>query len=103
MAQFDVYKNPRKGPYPLLLDVQPDVLTRLATRVVVPMMTRKRFGATPITRLNPVVKLAGTDYVALFQELAAVPVTALGSRSVTSLRARRADFVAALDLLITGL
>ena len=82
--------------------MQADVLARLATRVVVPMMTRKRFGATPITRLNPVAKIAGAEYVALFQELAAVPTSARGTQAVASLRARRAELIGALDLLVTG-
>jgi hypothetical protein len=61
MAQFDVYKNPRGGAYPLLLDVQAELLARLATRVVVPMMTRKRYGAKPITRLNPIAHVRGAS------------------------------------------
>jgi toxin CcdB len=102
MAQFDFYKNPRGGSYPLLLDVQADVLSRLATRAVVPLMSLKRYGAKPITRLNPIAKIAAVDYVLLVQELSAMPASALVSKH-GSLAARRADIVAALDLLLTGL
>lgn len=102
MAQFDVFHNPRGGVFPLLLDVQSDLLMRLETRVVVPMTTVKKLGAKPITKLNPTVKLAGTEYVLVVQELAAVPTSALSKR-VTNIAARRADIVAALDLLITGI
>jgi toxin CcdB len=102
MAQFDLHRNPRGGSYPLLLDVQADLLDRLATRVVVPLVAARRHGARPITRLNPVVSHDGKDYVALFQELAAIPVSALGER-VGSLADRRADLVAAVDLLFTGI
>jgi len=101
MAQFDVHKNPRGGAYPLLLDMQSDVLSRLATRAVVPMMTLKRYGAKPISRLNPTVKISGTEYILLVQELAAVPATALGP-VVASLAGRRNDLIAACDLLLTG-
>jgi hypothetical protein len=31
MAQFDVCRNPRRGLFPLLLDVQSDLLSELAT------------------------------------------------------------------------
>ena len=102
MAQFDVFKNPRGGAYPLLLDVQADLLERLATRMVVPLMARKRYGAKLISKLNPVCTLGGTEYVVLFQEMASIPATALGDR-LHSLATRRAELVAALDLLFTGI
>ncbi len=102
MPQFDVYKNPRGGRYPLLLDVQADVLARLATRVVVPLIALKRLGGKPISRLNPTVSIGRVEYVLAFQELAAIPAASLGER-VHSLAARRNELVAALDLLFTGL
>lgn len=102
MAQFDVHRNPKGGAYPLLVDVQAELLSRLATRVVVPLVAMRRHGARPITRLNPVVRFKDTDYVLLFQELAAIPATALGE-VVGSLAGRRGELVAALDLLFTGI
>ncbi len=102
MAQFDVFRNPRGGRFPLLLDVQADLLSDLATRVVVPMVTLKRYGAKPISRLDPTVLIQGLEYVLVFQEIAAVPTTALG-KPVGSLAKRRTDLIAALDLLFTGI
>ena len=102
MAQYDVFKNPRGGVYPLLLDMQSDVLTRLERRVVVPLVARKKYGAKPISKLNPLVTIGGIEYVIVFQDLAAVPTSALGER-VDSLANRRADLVAAVDLLFTGI
>lgn len=102
MAQFDLYKNPRGGAYPLLLDVQSEVLARLATRVVVPLTTVRRYGAKPITRLDPTAKIAGVEYVLVFQELSAVPASVLGD-PVGSLASRRTELIAALDLLFTGI
>jgi toxin CcdB len=101
MAQFDVYRNPRGGNYALLLDVQSELLSRLATRIVVPMMAVKRYGAKPITRLNPTARIAGSEYVLVVQELAAIPASELRDRAA-SLHARRAEIIAALDLLLTG-
>jgi toxin CcdB len=100
--QFDVYKNPRGGMFPLLVDVQHELLARLATRVVVPMATVKRYGGKPITRLNPVVSVRGVDYVAVFQEMSAVPANVLADH-VGTIAARRTDLVAALDLMFTGI
>jgi toxin CcdB len=102
MAQFDVFQNPRGGLFALLLDVQSDLLGSLASRVVVPMATTRKYGVKPISRLNPTVKHDGTEYVLVVQELAAVPIAALGKR-VMSLASRRADIIAALDVLITGI
>jgi toxin CcdB len=102
MAQFDVYRNPKGGIFPLLVDVQADLLSQLATRVVVPLATVRRYGAKPITRLNPTARLGGVEYVLVFQELAAIPKSALGER-VGTLAQRRAELTAAVDLLFTGI
>ncbi len=102
MSQFDVFRNPRGGVYPLLLDVQADVLAGLATRVVVPLTTLKRYGGKPITRLNPTASIACTEYVLVFQELAAIPAASLGE-PITSLASRRTDLIAAVDLIFTGI
>lgn len=99
--QFDIYANPRGGEYPFLLDIQAELLSSLATRVVVPLMTRKRLGRAHVTRLNPVFTIEGVEYAALFQEMAAVPRAALGAR-VASMATLRAEFIAAMDLLLTG-
>lgn len=72
----------------------------MATRVVAPLITLKRYGVRPITRLNPVVRIKQTEYAILFQELAAIPAAALGER-VGSLAESRAELIAALDLLFT--
>ena len=102
MAQFDVYRNPRGGNYAFLLDVQSDLLARLATRAVVPLIATKRYGVKPITRLNPTTKVGNAGYVIVVQELAAIPASELREK-VTSLEARRGEIVAALDLLFTGI
>lgn len=101
MPQFDVLRNPRGSTYPLVVDVQAELHTRLATRVVVPLIPRPRYGPQPITRLQPLVRVGGEEYVAVFPLIAAVPKASLGE-VVGSLAARRADLIAALDLLITG-
>src|SRR5689334_11771118 len=102
MPQFDVFKNPRGGVYPLLMDLQADVLASLATRIVVPLMTMKRYGGRAITRLNPTASIDGIEYVLVFQELAAIPAANLGEQ-VYSLASRRADLIAAVDLVFTGI
>lgn len=100
MAQFDVFKSPHGGLYPFVLDIQSDLLATLATRVVVPFVSTKKYGKA-ITRLHPTATIAGVEYVLKFHDLAAVPATVL-LRPVDSLAHRRAELIAALDLLFTG-
>ena len=102
MAQFDVYRVAGAPMYPLVLEVQTDMLAALATRVVVPLTPRARFRPPPITRLNPIVTVRGDEYVALFQEMAAVPRSQL-RKPIASVGSRRGDVIAALDLLFTGI
>lgn len=101
MAQFDVHVDRVGKLYPLLVDVQADLLSRLDTRVVVPLAPRKKFSATPIKRLNPIVTIGGVEYVAVVQELAAIHLSELGEVK-GSLASHRNDLIAALDLLLTG-
>ena len=101
MPQFDVLRNVRGGTYPLVVDVQAELHARLATRVVVPLIPRSRYAPQPITRLQPLVRVRDTEYVAMVPLIAAVPKASLGE-VVGSLANRRADLIAALDLLITG-
>jgi toxin CcdB len=100
MPQFDVFRTRSTATYPLVVDVQADLHARLATRLVVPLVTRSRY-TQPATRLTPVLKVGKDDYVVVFPLMAAVPRTSLGE-IVGSLAAQRAALLAALDLLITG-
>jgi toxin CcdB len=103
MAQFDIYRNPSgKQLFPLVLDVQAEILSALATRVVVPMAPLKRFGSKPIRRLNPTLRIGRVEYLLVFQELAAIPASELGER-VGTLASRRSELMDAIDLLFTGI
>src|SRR4051812_17403112 len=101
MPQFDVVKNRRRGLFPLLLDVQADALHSLGTRIVVPMVPRRKAEAPPVARINPTATVLGVEYVLLFNELAAIEVEALGE-IVATLRSRRSDWITALDMVFTG-
>ncbi|MEO6774956.1 MAG: CcdB family protein [Kofleriaceae bacterium] len=101
MAQFDILRNPRGGVYPFVVDLQSESLDRLATRIVAPMIAVKRYGRKPITRLNPIARVKGTDYVIVVQDLASILASELGELA-GSLRGQRAELIAALDLMFTG-
>ncbi|MFN2375943.1 MAG: CcdB family protein [Candidatus Binatia bacterium] len=83
------------------LELPSALLRDLATRVVAPLTAVARLKGQPIGRLNPIVDIEGKQDAVLFQELAALPVTALGT-ACGNLRPRRDELIAALDLLFTG-
>lgn len=104
MAQFDVYLNPNaatRKPIPYLLDVQADLLDTLATRVVVPLILTEEMGLAA-KHLNPQFKIKGVAVVMSTAELAGVPNRSLGDK-VTTLKNKRDEIIAALDMLFTGI
>jgi toxin CcdB len=104
MAQFDVYLNPNPGTrkvIPYLLDVQADLLDGLATRVVVPLVDADEM-AVAARYLNPQFKVKGASVVMSTAELAGVSARSLGEK-VASLKNRRDEIIAALDMLFTGI
>ncbi len=104
MAQFDVYLNPNtvtRKAIPYLLDVQTDLLDTLATRVVVPLVLAEEMGLAA-KNLNPEFRIKSTAVVMSTAELAGVSIRSLGGK-VASLKGKRDEIIAALDLLFTGI
>jgi toxin CcdB len=104
MAQFDVYLNPNmatRSVIPYLLDVQSDLLDALATRVVVPLVLAEEMGRAA-KHLNPQFKVKGVAVVMSTAELAGISNRSLGDK-VVSLKNKRDEIIAALDLLFTGI
>jgi len=104
MAQFDVYLNPNtdtRDAIPFLLDVQTDLLDMLATRVVVPLVAMEEMGLVA-RHLNPQFKIKGVAVVMSTAELAGIPSRLLGDK-IISLKNKRDEIIAALDLLFTGI
>jgi toxin CcdB len=103
VPRFDVYRNPNRETreeFPYLLDVQADLFSELATRLVVPL-ARRTAVRSPLTRLNPIFPVEGKPVVMLTTEIAGVPVAALGAK-VSSLAENAVDIVGAIDFLLTG-
>jgi toxin CcdB len=104
MAQFDVYLNPNpatRKAIPYLLDVQADLLDTLATRAVVPLVLVTEMGLAAKI-LNPKFKIKNTAVVMSTAELAGIPLRSLGDK-IASLKSKRDEIIAALDLLFTGI
>lgn len=100
--QCDVYRNAddRSGEMPFLLDVQADLLSELHTRVVVPLIRSEAFGRRA-TRMHPQFSVDGQDVVMATHLIAAVRRQVLAD-AVGSLRDRRDDVIAAIDVLWSG-
>jgi toxin CcdB len=104
MAQFAVYKNRNeatRGRFPLLLDVQSDLLEPLKTRVVVPLSPAATATARSMQLLTPNITVAGKEYLMVTPQLAGVSVRELGT-VVEAVPRERAKIIGAIDLLITG-
>jgi toxin CcdB len=105
MPQFTVYKNKNrqtKSVFPLLLDVQTDLLEDLHSRVVVPLTKTPAALQKPLNRLTPIIKVDGVPHLLVTYQLAAIGQSALGS-PVADASPHRDTIIAALDLLLTGI
>ena len=98
MARFDVYTN--QGGAGFLLDVQADLITRLNTRVVVPLLPRDA-APTPADRLNPVFEVQGSKVTMATQFMAAVPRSEL-TMLVANLDRESDAIFSAIDFLHNG-
>lgn len=103
MARFDVYRHPdakRRKVIPFFLSIQSDSLDFLATRVVVPLVADRSFGAR-IPFLHPSLVVQGEAVILAINELVAIETSILGP--VVANQAHDAStIVSALDYLVSG-
>lgn len=104
--QFDVYPTPGQAKtfFPYVVDVQADLLSSLDTRLIVPLLPIQAGKAAPklLTRLNPVIELAGKRYVLLANQIANISASRL-RQPVGNLADQRQAIVEAIDFLVTGI
>jgi toxin CcdB len=104
MAQFAVHKNMNaraRATYPLLLDIQSDLLSDLRTRVVVPLTRQAALLRKPVTHLTPLITVEGVSYLLLTPQLAGIAVVDVGEL-VADVSDQRETIIAALDFLVSG-
>ncbi len=94
MARFDVHLL---RSFTQVIDVQANLLSPLATRVVVPLLPQAAL-PKPIRDLNPVLDLAGAPHILLAQAIASVPRAELGA-PIATLAAHQDAITRALDTL----
>lgn len=105
MAHLKVYENTNSATnkkYPYLLDIQTNLLDDLRTTVVIPLGVISSTGGAAMTKLCPIVEIKSKKFVVLTQQLAGVDRKVLG-KEIADLSASRAEVIAALDFLISGI
>ncbi|SDC47264.1 toxin CcdB [Massilia sp. PDC64] len=99
MARFDIYDNPgrNKANIPYLVEVQSNVISGLATRIVIPLRQLAGFSRLTLpSDLFPIVAIDGRDYFLDTPQLGAIPSNELKVR-VGSAQDYRFEIQAALD------
>ena len=103
MRQFCVYRNRNKATrsaYPLLLNLQSDLISDTGTRVVVPLVEDGR-GFPAMPPLAPRVRVNGKLHVMATPLMAGTDIADLGALEA-DLSDERELLMSALDFLVSG-
>ncbi len=98
MAQFDFYQQ--RGVPGYWLDCQAELLSGIATRLVVPLVPRDT-APKPVRQLNPIFDIGDEQFAMLTQQAGPIPVEEL-RLPAGSLAKFRYEIINAFDFLITG-
>lgn len=104
MAQFTVYRNENSassGEFPLLVDVQTDLLEELGTGVVIPLGEAVELTGFPTQYLTPVISFEGRRYALLTPQLAGISRDELGPPA-GSLADQERVISTAIEFLLRG-
>lgn len=102
--QFDVYANPSarmRDQYPYVVDVQSNLLSSLATRMVVPLAVTSLAASELPRRLCPVFTVRRKSLMLVPFEAAPLDKRLLKTE-LTSIRERANDIIAAMDAVMSG-
>jgi len=104
MPQFAVYLNKNlrsRSVFPMLVDVQAELLRDLETRVVIPLVKSTAFTSFPLGLVMPTVEVEGESYMLVTPQLAGVSRWDLGPHTGSVAAHSRAIFTA-MDILLRG-
>jgi len=105
MAQLIIYQNKNsqsKKEFPLLLDIQTNLLDSLQTTIVVPLKKLESNRDKVLTQLTPILNIEGIDYLMLTPQLAGIQRKELG-KTIADISHARVEILNALDFLLTGI
>nr|WP_315252889.1 CcdB family protein [uncultured Duganella sp.] len=104
MARFDIYGNTGKNrsKVPFLLDIQSNVISGLATRIVIPLRPLSLLPSVHLpTDIFPMIDIDDKQYFLDTPQLGAIPLAELKNK-VGSARNRQAAIQGALDRVFGG-
>lgn len=103
--QFDVFENPSprmREVYPYVVDVQSDLLSALATRMVVPLAVTALASQNLPRQLCPLISV--NDKPLMLVPFEAAPLDKrLLKAEITSIRGRSHEIIAAMDAVLSGI
>ena len=103
--QFDVFDNPSprmRDVYPYVVEVQSDLLSALATRMVVPLAFTTLAAKDLPPRLCPLITV--NDKPLMLVPFEAAPLDKrLLKEEITSIRDRSHEIIAAMDAVLGGI
>ena len=97
--RFDVYRLPMAARG-FVVDVQADLLSNLATRMVIPLLPEADHRAQ-FADLHPIFEIHGERHILVTHELASLQKRQM-QKPVASLVEKRDQITRALDILLTG-
>jgi toxin CcdB len=103
--QFDVFENPSprmRDVYPYVVDVQSDLLSALATRMVVPLAVTALAAQDLPRQLCPVITVNDKSLMLVPFEAAPLDKRLLRTQ-ITSIRDRAHEIIAAMDAVLSGI
>ena len=101
MARFDVYAL-KRGEVPYVLEVQADLLSDLASVVVIPLVPADAARAETMRKLKPIITIKGQDFCLMTTDIGTLRRASLGKPVVNVEEQYRAVIVDALDFLFQG-
>lgn len=102
--QFSVYENPSprmRDQYPYVVDVQSDLLSSLATRMVMPLAVTALPANDLPRRLCPIFVIGGKHLMLVPFEAAPLDKRLLRTE-ISSIRGRSHEVVEAMDAVLSG-
>ena len=105
MGQFSVHSNSDPATqehFPLFVDIQDDLLSFMATRVVIPLTPCERHDYDIIPMLAPTITVEAKRYLLLAPQLMHLKASQLGP-IVTQLEAERHDVLRSVEMIFRGL
>jgi toxin CcdB len=103
--QYDVYDNPSprmRDLYPYVVDIQSDLLSSLATRMVVPLAVTALAAHDLPRQLCPVIPVKGKNLMLLVFEAAPLGRRLLKNKA-SSVKHYASDIITAMDAVRSGI